>query len=141
MSTRSVIGVYDETTDKVTYVYCHFDGYPEHMVPSLRRYIDKESVLNEIISLGGFRSIDEKNGPEDVYGTKKAGELSLYDYIHKEDICWSDYRYLFMNDKWMCFRFNPANYDEDDEYITKLREKLKTMLSFIPNEHGGYDFL
>jgi hypothetical protein len=41
----------------------------------------------------------------------------------------------------MCFDFNPANYDEDDEYIIELKEKLKTMLSFVPNEYGGYDFL
>lgn len=141
MSTRSVIGVYDETTDKVTYVYCHFDGYPEHMVPSLKRYIDKESILNEIISLGGFSSIDEENGPEDVYEDRKADELSLYDYIHKEDICWADYRYLFIKGKWVCFGFNPADYEDDDEYIIKLKEKMQTLLLFIPNGLGGYDFI
>ena len=142
MSTRSVIGLYDDTTGNVAYVYCHFDGYPEHMVPALKRYADKETVFNEIISLGGFSSLDENYGPKDVYDHRQTEVLSLYDFIHKEDICWSDYRYLFIEGQWMCFRFDPFVFDEeDDEYLVELKEKLQKMISFEPNELGGYDFL
>lgn len=147
MSTRSVIGVYDNDTNSVKLVYCHSDGYPDHMVPALKRYTDKETVMNEIINIGGFRFLDEEFGPERPYGRNDGDEpvpaitRTLHNFIHQKNLYDADFRYLFMNGKWMCFDFDPANYDEDDEYVIELKEKLKTMLSFVPNEYGGYDFL
>ena len=147
MSTRSVIGVYDNDTNSVKLVYCHSDGYPDHMVPALKHYTDKETIMNEIISIGGFRFLDEKFGPERPYGRNDGDEpvpaitRTLHNFIHQRDLYGADFRYLFMNGKWMCFDFDPADYDEDDEYVIELKEKLKTMLSFVPNEYGGYDFL
>lgn len=147
MSTRSVIGIYDDATNSVKFVYCHSDGYPEHMVPALKPYTDKETIMNEIISIGGFRFLDEKLGPTRPYGRNDGDEpipadtRTLRNFIRQRDLYGADFRYLFMNDKWMCFGFDPTNYDEDDEYIIELKENLKMMLSFIPNKYGGYVFL
>ena len=33
------------------------------------------------------------------------------------------------------------DYEDDDEYTIKLKEKMQTLLLFVPNGLGGYDFI
>jgi len=63
MGTRS--NVYVET-EPGTYLgtYCHYDGYPDHMFPTLQA-IDKDTLLSHILIAaprGGIRSI-QAGGP------------------------------------------------------------------------------
>lgn len=145
MSTRSVIGVYDEVTDSVKFVYCHSDGYPEHMVPALRRYIDKEVIMNEIISIGGFRFLDKGLGPERPYGKDDGDEpvptdsKTLYDFIHERNLYGADFRYLFYKGEWICFGFNPFDFDEED--WEEYRPEFEELLDLNSDVLGGYRFI
>ena len=63
MGTRS--NVYVET-EQGTYLgtYCHYDGYPDHMFPTLQA-IDNDTLLSHILIAapnGGFRGI-QAGGP------------------------------------------------------------------------------
>ena len=63
MSTRSVIGHIDHNNNFVA-VYCHYDGYPSHMVPSLESLAEKHGssgIRDMIIHAqvnGGMRAIN-----------------------------------------------------------------------------------
>lgn len=44
MATRALIAIPAPTGDWI-HVYCHYDGYPEHMLPALEHYTP-EQILN-----------------------------------------------------------------------------------------------
>ena len=55
MSTHSLIGIlFDEN---IEYVYCHFDGNPEHMLPILTQNYAKSIEAFELVSLGNLSGI------------------------------------------------------------------------------------
>lgn len=43
MSTRSHIG-YRNDDNTISAVYCHFDGYPDNMIPALAEYIETKGI-------------------------------------------------------------------------------------------------
>lgn len=55
MSTRSYIGIL-EPDETVTCIYCHFDGYPEHMGPVLTEAYNTEEKVRSLIGLGCLSS-------------------------------------------------------------------------------------
>ncbi len=61
MSTHSAIG-YEQEDGSFIGVYCHYDGYPDHMVPNLKRMFHADVVImvNEALRRGGIRSIGYK---------------------------------------------------------------------------------
>ena len=63
MSTHSAIG-YEQEDGSFIGVYCHYDGYPGHMVPRLKRMFHADVVImvNEALRRGGIRSIGYKGG-------------------------------------------------------------------------------
>tara|TARA_Y100000296_G_C4975452_1_gene157995 strand:+ start:179 stop:529 length:351 start_codon:yes stop_codon:yes gene_type:complete len=71
MSTRSHIGTID-TDGNISAVYCHFDGYPENMVPAIEGYIVEHGMHAFIIRIkeaqrgSGFRYFDTNGG--ETYG-------------------------------------------------------------------------
>ena len=69
MGTRS--NVYVET-DPGTYLgtYCHYDGYPSHMFPTLRD-ISNDKLLSHVLvamTRGGFRILHSDEGTEYLDG-------------------------------------------------------------------------
>jgi hypothetical protein len=51
MSTRSYIGeLYKDGS--ILFVYCHFDGYPDHHLPILNKYYDTHEKVQELLALG-----------------------------------------------------------------------------------------
>ena len=60
MSTHSLIGILFD--DNIEYVYCHFDGYPEHVLPILSQNFAKSDEAFELVSLGNLSGI----GADDV---------------------------------------------------------------------------
>jgi len=117
MATRSYIGVRN-TDASVDYIYCHFDGYPEHNGKILTEHYSNINRVNELLNLGDLsvlgKFIGEKNEFNDrvrdtclAYGRdrgesnvskKKAGYDEL---ITNQDV---DYVYVFDGDYWECHK-------------------------------------
>lgn len=116
MATRSRIGIEHED-GKITSIYCHWDGYPEHHLPILQgHYLDREKVV-KLIELGALSSLEpevEPTGPHSfdqpqpgvcvAYGRDR-GETGLgsivsqdrYEFRRKGE----SYNYLFTKEgKW-----------------------------------------
>ncbi len=60
MSTRSIIGV--RNGDTIEGTYCHFDGYPEHMYPTLCALVARDGAATVIATIksatrGGWSSL------------------------------------------------------------------------------------
>jgi hypothetical protein len=115
MATRSYIGIRN-TDASVDYIYCHFDGYPEHNGAILTEYYSNINRVNELLNLGDLsvlgKFIGEKNEFNDrvrdtclAYGRDR-GESNVskknsgYDeLITNQDV---DYVYVFDGDYWEC---------------------------------------
>ena len=75
--TRSQVGKIDKN-GKITSVYVHYDGYPEHMVPTVKNY-DKKGV-DELIKLGasGISFLDKKIGKKQDFNNPERGTTLFY---------------------------------------------------------------
>ena len=116
MSTRSNIGVrnLDGTVD---YIYCHFDGYPEHNGKILiENYQDMDRV-NALIKLGDLSSLDKEIGEKHsfdkcirgwchAYGRDRGDSDVSVSTTTFEDLLANDnvdYLYVFDGDYWECY--------------------------------------
>ena len=115
MATRSYIGVRNTDTS-VDYIYCHFDGYPEHNGAILTEYYSNINRVNELLNLGDLsvlgKFIGEKMDFDKrvrdtclAYGRDR-GESNIdkkntgYDeLITSQDV---NYVYIFDGDYWEC---------------------------------------
>jgi hypothetical protein len=115
MATRSYIGVRN-TDASVDYIYCHFDGYPEHNGAILREHYSNINRVNELLNLGDLsvlgkfigEKMDFNKRVQDTclaYGRDR-GESNVskkntgYDeLITNQDV---DYVYVFDGDYWEC---------------------------------------
>jgi hypothetical protein len=115
MATRSYIGVRN-TDASVDYIYCHFDGYPDHNGAILREHYSNINRVNELLNLGDLsvlgkfigEKMDFNKRVQDTclaYGRDR-GESNVdkknseYDkLITDQDV---DYVYIFDGDYWEC---------------------------------------
>jgi hypothetical protein len=115
MATRSYIGVRN-TDASVDYIYCHFDGYPEHNGAILREHYSNINRVNELLNLGDLsvlgkfigEKMDFNKRVQDTclaYGRDR-GESNVskknsgYDeLITNQNV---DYVYIFDGDYWEC---------------------------------------
>jgi len=115
MATRSYIGVRN-TDASVDYIYCHFDGYPEHNGAILREYYSNINRVNELLNLGDLsvlgkfigEKMDFNKRVQDTclaYGRDR-GESNVskknseYDKLITDQSI--DYVYIFDGDYWEC---------------------------------------
>lgn len=125
MSTRSHIGIRN-ADDSISYIYCHFDGYPGGVGTVLKEYYQDRFKIQSLLNLGDISSLNENVSPEKdqkhtfddpapgvtVAYHRDRGE-SLKDTrtrITKEPIEHSDfldqeYAYLFEGTAWRCFHW------------------------------------
>lgn len=62
MSTRSYIGeLYNDGS--VLFIYCHFDGYPEHHLPILNENYDTPEKVQELLALGNISVLAPRVAP------------------------------------------------------------------------------
>ena len=116
MATRSFIGILNKD-DSVDYIYCHWDGYPEHNGVLLNDFYNNEDTVRDLISLGDLSvlapNISAPEGEEhsfenpvkDVcvfYGRDRGENLqsrktTVSEYLSKGygDNTWVEYRYLY----------------------------------------------
>ena len=119
MATRSYIGV-KNTDGTVDYIYCHFDGYPEHNGEILTEHYADMDKVNALMKLGDLSvlgiEIGEKHDFNDyanrnrnwclAYGRDRGEEntsVKTGDYselINDHDV---DYVYIFDGEYWECF--------------------------------------
>ena len=115
MATRSYIGVRN-TDASVDYIYCHFDGYPEHNGAILREHYSNINRVNELLNLGDLsvlgkfigEKMDFNKRVQDTclaYGRDR-GESNVdkknseYDKLITDQSV--DYVYIFDGDYWEC---------------------------------------
>jgi len=119
MATRSYIGV-KNTDGTVDYIYCHFDGYPEHNGEILTEHYADMDKVNALMKLGDLSvlgiEIGEKHDFNDyanrnrnwclAYGRdrgEKGTSVKTGDYneLIKDDTV--NYTYIFDGEYWECF--------------------------------------
>ena len=117
MATRSYIGIRN-TDASVDYIYCHFDGYPDHNGAILREHYSNINRVNELLNLGDLSVLGQFIGEKMdfdkrvrdtclAYGRDR-GESNVdkknggYDeLITSQDV---DYVYIFDGDYWECHK-------------------------------------
>lgn len=120
MATRSNIGIVNDDKS-ITFIYCHYDGYPEYVGKMLLQHYNTAGIVNELMDLGDLSQLCEKlysdnnshtfDKPQKnvcvAYGRDR-GETEV-DSRTFEDLgefednaknSWIDYQYLFDNGKW-----------------------------------------
>ena len=115
MATRSYIGVRN-LDSSVDYLYCHFDGYPEHNGKILIEHYSNINRVNELLNLGDLsvlgqfigEKMDFNKRVQDTclaYGRDR-GESNVdkknsgYDALITDQSV--DYVYVFDGDYWEC---------------------------------------
>ncbi len=120
MSTRSVIA--KTTNDQTTGIYCHFDGYPEHVGEILVKHYMDPAKIDALIALGSLSVLAERVAPNDgeehSFERKAKGVTVAYHRDRGEDIdtgetmptadfmvtppdMGQDYTYVFTDGEWM----------------------------------------
>ena len=119
MATRSNIGIVNDDKS-ITFIYCHYDGYPEYVGKMLLQHYNTAGIVNELMDLGDLSQLCEKlysdnnshtfDKPQKnvcvAYGRDR-GETEV-DSRTFEDLgeyehfgSGVDYQYLFEDGKWM----------------------------------------
>lgn len=103
MSTRSFIG-YQHSTDEIRGMYCHYDGYPDHVGAILAQHHNSFAAMTEIISGGQIRNFDS-DGTIVRFGDARADEVESYESVKEAINAVFDYVYLFdeFNEEWVCY--------------------------------------
>lgn len=112
MSTRSYIGISgpEGPNPTVKFIYCHWDGYPEHNGMMLVKHFDTPVKVNNLIELGDISVLaktldgtvsyrrDLSNNNTTAYN---AVTVPLKRYINDCDV---EYKYLYTEEgEWKCY--------------------------------------
>jgi hypothetical protein len=76
MATRCKIGVADMTRG-IRSIYCHWDGYPEHVGKMLLKHYNTAQARDELIALGHLSSLGSKIGEKHPFSPHDAGISGL----------------------------------------------------------------
>lgn len=120
MSTRSHIGKKLEN-GSIKYIYCHFDGYPEHNGEILKKHYTDEAKIDALLELGALSILGEEIGEEQdferrdthnpkwclAYGRDR-GQHGMGPNIAEsvKDMIGQAYHYVWDNGKWHCYGSN-----------------------------------
>jgi len=121
MATRSLIGKLN-SDNTVSYIYCHFDGYPEHNGVILQEHYSTPFKVDHLLALGDLSVLGEVIGEKQdfnnystrnnnwclAYGRDRGESgvemrtVSQDEFFNSRD--YVDYLYLYNNDfEWECF--------------------------------------
>jgi len=115
MATRSYIGIRNADAS-VDYIYCHFDGYPEHNGEILTEHYSNASRVRSLLELGDLSVLGKFFGEKQdfdkrvvdtclAYGRDRgepnteAKNASYDDLIIDQSV---DYVYIFDGEYWEC---------------------------------------
>ena len=119
MATRSYIGTRN-MNGSVDYIYCHFDGYPEHNGQILTEHYSSPNKVNKLMELGDLSVLGEMIGEKQDFNNRAPGYCLAYgrdrgeenvsvkngdfsELIKDQNV---DYVYVFDGDYWECFDTN-----------------------------------
>jgi hypothetical protein len=96
MSTRSNIGILNND-GSISYVYCHFDGYPSNVGAILLQKYDTEEKVRALIAQGNMSSLGDPNRleVEPEFYTSRGEELEVYQTDDIEAMKERDFSYLY----------------------------------------------
>lgn len=102
MSTRSAIG-YQFNDDRFNMIYCHYDGYPEHVGMLLKQYWNSFEKCDDLVMGPQIRNFDA-DGTCVRFGDGDAVAFEAYESIN--EILSSGFDYCYVYDRetgWRCF--------------------------------------
>lgn len=97
MSTRSFIGY---NNGLINGIYCHYDGYPEHVGKILKQYHNSFEAMEALVDGPHIRNFDN-DGTVCRFGVGDGG-AETYDSVKEALDQGFDYVYLF-NGEWLCY--------------------------------------
>lgn len=114
MATRSLIGNYR------SFIYCHWDGYPEHNGEILKKYYKDPKKVDELISLGDISSLAENINPDSTkpHNFEERQENVVVAYHRDRGEPWEEVKPRPMSKSF-------ENKDTDIAYIYYFDEKQK----------------
>lgn len=77
MATRSNIGILNQD-GTVSYIYCHFDGYPEHNGSILNKHYTTEGKVRMLMDLGDISVLGENIGEKQDFNNRVKGTCLAY---------------------------------------------------------------
>ncbi|CAB4129265.1 hypothetical protein UFOVP112_363 [uncultured Caudovirales phage] len=90
MSTRSAIGI--KHGDRIKAVYCHYDGYLEHVGRALHTHYQDSIKVNKLISMGDMSGIGADIGEKHAFSERSeylpdgiATQCTFYDRDREEE--------------------------------------------------------
>ena len=108
MSTRSHIGMLDNKSNNVRYIYCHWDGYPEYVGYMLNTYYKDRDKVEALINLGDISKLDKNIYPKGNHSFDEPEEGVTVSYNRDRGETWDDTRFKTTQ---------LANYGKEDLFI------------------------
>ena len=115
MATRSYIGVRNADAS-FDYIYCHFDGYPDHNGAILREHYSNINRVNELLNQGDLSVLGKFIGEKQDFDKRVLGNCMAYgrdrgeSNVGKKNTGYDElitdqsvtYVYVFDGDYWEC---------------------------------------
>jgi hypothetical protein len=142
MATRSAIGI--KHGDRIKAIYCHYDGYVEHLGRALHTYYQGSPKINKLIAHGDMScigaDIGEKHAFNDrgeyiddwiatqctFYGRDRGEENTDWrsfateeDFLSYYDGCGAEFYYLYDHGVWYVSQNHQNNFKPLHEVLTK----------------------
>ena len=136
--TRSQIGIISKR-GKIESVYMHYDGYPDHMLPTIKKGYMNSGTVKYLLKKGGGSGLEADASKINFYGDKttlKGDAKKIEDYIRDaSDRAGAEYVYLFdeRDGKWYM-----ADVYGDQELIPAF-ESLIINEAFKPSKGNARD--
>ena len=119
MATRSHIGK-QLPNGNIKFIYCHFDGYPEHNGEILKEHYTDEAKIDQLLELGDLSTLGPEIGEKQdfngckshdknwclAYGRDRGEEDTKAREGSTDDFLGQIYNYLFKDGKWHCYMEN-----------------------------------
>ena len=130
MGTRSFIAV--KSSEGFKGVYCHWDGYLEHVGRILRQHYADAAKIAELIEHGDISSLDAEIGSKHDFDQRTEGQTTFYGRDRGENDCGPEsrttlqaimnhanrrgceYFYLFQNGDWQYAERGPQYFGQSD---------------------------
>ena len=116
MATRSYIGITNSDTS-VDYIYCHYDGYPEHNGEILTEHYSNTSRVKSLLELGDLSVLGKFFGEKQDFDKRVVDTCLAYGRDRNEPNTSAksaskdalirdksvDYVYIFDGKEWQCY--------------------------------------